>query len=104
MTPGSGWRGPLPGEPGLRHLRRLRLRADGLLLQCGLHRPEYYITEGILIGLGVLVVGCLGYIIAQWQWGRPIRLRDPSEEAPSPEVYELMGETTRPPATVPSGR
>ena len=80
------------------------LELTGYFFSADFTDSEYYLTEGILIGLGVLVVGCVGYIIAQLQWGRPIRLREPSEESPSPEVYELMGETTRPPATVPSGR
>jgi amino acid transporter len=53
---------------------------------------DYYLNEGIWVGVGVLVAGVVGYFIAQWQDGRPLRLREPSDEQPSPEVYELMGE------------
>jgi amino acid transporter len=81
------------------------LELTGYFWDAAFSNSEHYILEGVLVGVGVLVVGCLGYIIAQWQWGRPIGLRDPSDEGPSPEVYELMG-TTAPaaPATSPTAR
>jgi len=66
------------------------LELTGYFFSADFSDSEYYINEGIWIGVGVLVVGCLGYIIAQKEWGRPIRLREPSEEKPSREVYELM--------------
>ena len=40
----------------------------------------------------VPAAGVLGYIIAQYQHGKPFRLREPSEEKPSAEVYALMRE------------
>jgi len=79
------------------------LELTGYFFSADFSDSEYYITEGILIGVGVLVVGCLGYVIAQKQWGRPIRLREPSDEKPSPEVYELMGEGSKS-AAVPTGK
>jgi amino acid transporter len=79
------------------------LKLTGYFFDTGFTDATYYINEGILVGVGVLVVGVLGYIVAQLQWGKPVRLRDPSDEKPSPEVYELMGETPRS-AAVPSGK
>jgi hypothetical protein len=70
------------------------LELTGYFFDAGFTDSTYYLAEGIWVGVGVLVAGCLGYIIAQKQWGRPIRLREPSDEQPSPEVYELMGEPT----------
>ena len=80
------------------------LKLTGYFFDAGFTDATHYINEGIAVGVGVLVVGCLGYIVAQWQWGRPIRLREPSDEKPSPEVYELMGETGRAPAAAPTSR
>jgi amino acid transporter len=81
------------------------LELTGYFFDAAFSDSTYYLTEGILVGLGVLVVGIVGYCIAQWQWGRPIRLREPSDEQPSPEVYELMG-TGKPsaPAAAPTAR
>lgn len=50
-----------------------------------------YTTAAIVVGLAALFAGVAGYIIGQVQHGRPFRLSDPSTEAPSPEVYALMG-------------
>jgi amino acid transporter len=80
------------------------LKLTGYFFDAAFTDATYYINEGILVGVGVLVVGCVGYVIAQLEWGRPIRLREPSDEKPSPEFYELMGEAPRAPAAAPSGR
>jgi amino acid transporter len=80
------------------------LELTGYFFSADFSDSEYYISEGIWVGVGVLVVGCVGYVIAQLQWGRPIRLREPSDEKPSPEVYQLMGEAPRAPAAAPTGR
>jgi amino acid transporter len=80
------------------------LELTGYFFSADFSDSEYYISEGIWVGVGVLVVGCVGYVIAQLQWGRPIRLREPSDEKPSPEVSQLMGEAPRAPAAAPTGR
>jgi amino acid transporter len=79
------------------------LKLTGYFFDAGFTDATYYMTEGILIGVGVLAVGVLGYIVAQLQWGKPVRLRDPSDEKPSPEVYELMGAPASS-APAPSGK
>jgi amino acid transporter len=68
-----------------------KLELTGYFFDAGFTDSDYYLAEGIWVGVGVLAAGVLGYIIAQWQHGRPIRIREPSDEGPSPEVYELMG-------------
>jgi amino acid transporter len=78
------------------------LELTGYFFDAGFTDSDYYLAEGIWVGVGVLVAGVLGYIIAQWQHGRPIRLREPSEEGPSPEVYELM-RTPEGAAVLPAG-
>jgi amino acid transporter len=80
------------------------LKLTGYFFDTGFTDATYYINEGILVGVGVLVVGVVGYIIAQIQWGKPVRLRDPSDEQPSAEVYELMGAPAAPSGSVPSGK
>jgi amino acid transporter len=80
------------------------LELTGYFFSADFTDSTFYLQEGIWVGIGVLVVGCLGYVIAQKQWGRPIRLREPSDEGPSSEVYELMGEAPRAPAAAPTGR
>jgi amino acid transporter len=67
-----------------------KLELTGYFFDAGFTDSDFYLAEGIWVGVGALVAGVLGYIIAQWQHGRPVRLRDPSDEGPSPEVYELM--------------
>ena len=81
------------------------LELTGYFFDAGFTDSRYYLAEGIWVGVGVLVAGVAGYCIAQRQWGRPIRLREPSDEKPSAEVYELMG-TAAPtaPATSPTAR
>ena len=60
--------------------------------------PKYYAPAAIITGLLVLVVGVVGYVIGQRQHGRKFSFKDPSEEAPSPEVYALMGTSAPAPA------
>ena len=40
----------------------------------------------IAVGVLVLVAGVVGYIIAQKQWGKPVRWKDPSDEKPTQEA------------------
>jgi amino acid transporter len=80
------------------------LELTGYFFDAGFTDSTYYLAEGIWVSVGVLAAGVLGYIIAQWQWGKPIRLRDPSDEGPSPEVYELMGTPASGTAAVPTGK
>jgi amino acid transporter len=80
------------------------LELTGYFFDAGFTNSTYYLSEGIWVGVGVLVAGILGYFIAQWQDGRPLRLREPSEEKPSPEVYELMGVPAGGAATAPTSR
>jgi amino acid transporter len=53
-----------------------------------------YRTEAIIVGLAALAAGVLGYVIGQYQHGRTFSFKDPSDEAPSPAVYELLGTPT----------
>ena len=49
-------------------------------------------TAAIIVGLAALAAGVLGYVIGQYQHGKPFRLTDPSTESPSPIAYELLGQ------------
>ena len=49
-----------------------------------------YATAAIIVGLAALLAGVLGYVIGQYQHGKPFRLTDPSDEAPSPEALALL--------------
>ena len=51
-----------------------------------------YATAAIIVGLAALVAGVLGYVIGQYQHGKPFRFTDPSSESPSPMAYELLGQ------------
>ena len=51
----------------------------------------YYFNEAIFVGVLALAVGVAGYVIAQHQHNKRFKWKDPSDEGPSPEVYELMG-------------
>jgi amino acid transporter len=51
-----------------------------------------YATAAIIVGLAALAAGVLGYVIGQYQHGKPFRLTDPSTESPSPAAYELLGQ------------
>jgi hypothetical protein len=46
------------------------------------------LPEMIGVAAGSLLVGVLGYVIAQRQHGRPFRWREPSDEQPSQEAVE----------------
>ena len=50
-----------------------------------------YLAPALITGFAALAVGVLGYVIGQIQHKRPVRLTDPSDEAPSPEVYAMLG-------------
>lgn len=50
--------------------------------------PTAKITEIIVVGVGVLVAGILGYVVAQRQHGRPFRFKEPSDEQPSQEAID----------------
>src|SRR6185503_16604331 len=55
--------------------------------------PTARVPEIVAVGLGVLVAGVLGYIIAQRQWGKPVHWKDPSDEQPTQEAID--GAATR---------
>ncbi len=42
----------------------------------------------VIVGVLVLVCGVVGYIIAQKQWGKPVRWKDPSDEQPTQEAID----------------
>ena len=42
----------------------------------------------IIVGVIVLAAGVLGYIIAQWQWGKKVHWKDPSDEQPTQEAID----------------
>jgi len=50
-----------------------------------------YTTAAIIVGLTALAAGVAGYVIGQHQHGKKFSWKDPSDETPSPAVYELMG-------------
>jgi amino acid transporter len=50
-----------------------------------------YTTAAIIVGLAALAAGVAGYVIGQHQHGKKFSWKDPSDETPSPAVYELMG-------------
>jgi amino acid transporter len=52
---------------------------------------SYYTTPAIIVGLAALAAGVAGYVIGQHQHGKKFSWKDPSDETPSPAVYELMG-------------
>ena len=49
-----------------------------------------YFGPALVTGFAALGVGVIGYVIGQKQHGRPVRLTDPSDDAPSPEAYALL--------------
>ena len=50
-----------------------------------------YFWWAIAVGIGVIVVAIAGFIIGQNQAGKKFSFKDPTDEQPSPHVYELMG-------------
>ena len=46
------------------------------------------VPEIVAVGVGALAVGVLGYIVAQRQWGKKFRWKDPSDEQPSEEAIQ----------------
>ena len=68
-----------------------KLEWTGYLWDVGYTSSRHYFTQAIIVGVLALAAGVGGYIIAQYQHGRGFHWRDPSDEQPSPEVYELMG-------------
>ena len=62
--------------------------------------PTEKVPDIIIVGLLALFLGIAGYIIAQRQWGKPLRLRDPSDEQPTQEAIE--GEAARTPTSAPA--
>jgi amino acid transporter len=61
--------------------------------------PTARVPAIIIVGVLVLVCGVAGYIWAQRQWGRPVRLKDPSDEQPSQEAIEAAAARGAPSAT-----
>jgi amino acid transporter len=53
--------------------------------------PTAYQNRIILVGVLALVAGVAGYIIAQYQHGKPFRWTDPSDEPPTAEAYMTAG-------------
>jgi amino acid transporter len=50
--------------------------------------PTERVPEIIAVGVGALAAGVLGYIVAQRQWGRPFKWKEPSDEQPTQEAIE----------------
>jgi amino acid transporter len=48
--------------------------------------PTARVPEIVAVGVGALVAGVLGYVIAQRQWGKKFHWKDPSDELPSQEA------------------
>ena len=68
-----------------------RLKETGYAFNDAFTDPTAYLNKIIIVGVAALAAGILGYLIAQRQHGKSFSWRDPSDEGPSPEVYELMG-------------
>jgi len=51
-----------------------------------------YFWWAIAVGVGVIIVAVAGFIIGQAQAGKKFSFKDPTDEEPSPHVYELMGQ------------
>ena len=68
----------------------------------GTASPTERVPEIIIVGLLALALGVAGYIIAQKQWGKPVRMTDPSDEQPTQEALDGAAAAGRPaaPATV----
>jgi amino acid transporter len=62
--------------------------------------PTARVPAIVIVGLLVLVTGVVGYIIAQKQWGKPVRWKDPSDEQPTQEAID--GAAARAPASTPA--
>jgi amino acid transporter len=60
----------------------------GYLWNADFTDPWAKLPEMIGVAAGSLLVGVLGYVIAQRQHGRPFRWREPSDEQPSQEAIE----------------
>jgi amino acid transporter len=75
----------------------IRLKETGYAFNDAFTNPTAYYNRIIIVGVAALAAGVIGYIVAQHQHGRSFRWRDPSDEGPSREVYELMG-TSQPAA------
>jgi amino acid transporter len=56
--------------------------------------PSAKIPEAIAVGVGALLVGVGGYIIAQRQHGRPFKWREPSDELPTQEAIDGAAATS----------
>ena len=50
--------------------------------------PTARVPEIVAVGVGVLLAGVLGYIIAQKQWGKSVHWKDPSDEQPTQEAID----------------
>jgi amino acid transporter len=62
------------------------------------------VPEIIAVGLLALAAGVLGYIIAQRQWGKPVRWTDPSDEQPTQEALDGAAAAGRPAAAPATAR
>jgi amino acid transporter len=60
----------------------------GYLWNADFTDPWAKLPEMIGVAAGSILVGVLGYVIAQRQHGRPFRWREPSDEQPSQEAIE----------------
>ncbi len=57
--------------------------------------PTARVPEIVGVGVGALLAGILGYVVAQRQHGRPFRFREPSDEAPSQEAIDAAAAAAR---------
>ena len=83
---GKAWMwlaGLLRPERDLHHLRAVRAEVHGLRLRLpergvrrGHGQPDGASARIVIVGVLVLVAGVVGYIIAQRQWGKPVRWKD----------------------------
>ncbi|MEI6624942.1 MAG: APC family permease [Thermoleophilia bacterium] len=57
----------------------------------GMPNVTGYFVQAVLCGVAVIVIAVAGYVIGQHQTGKKFSFKDPSDEQPSPHVYDLMG-------------
>jgi hypothetical protein len=56
--------------------------------------PTARVPEIVAVGVGVLLAGVLGYVIAQRQWGKSVHWKDPSDEQPTQEAIDAAAQRT----------
>jgi amino acid transporter len=62
------------------------LRMTGYAFDSAMTNPSAWMGRIVIVGVVTLLLGCVGYVIAQHQQGKRFSLRDPSDEQPTAEA------------------